>query len=87
MRESVTAKKPITERLESIQRQLEVATHTSLLAGLVNNGHELRTSWDSLNLGRQHAVVRPRVDHAVIGPGKPGAQRLDPGRVRVQWRH
>jgi site-specific DNA recombinase len=87
MREWLTAKKPITQRLEQVQRQLGQITRTTALTGLVGNGEELRTSWGSLNLSRQHAIVSALVDHVVIGPGTPGARALDPSRVSVQWRH
>jgi site-specific DNA recombinase len=87
MREWMSAKKPITMRLEQIQRQLGQITRTTALSGLVGNGDELRASWQSLNLSRQHAIVEALVDHAVIGPGTPGARVLDPSRMSVVWRH
>ena len=87
MPEWMTARKPLQQRLEKVQRQLATATRTSALSGIVGNGAELRRTWDTLNLGRQHAIVAAVVDHAVIGPGKPGARELDPSRVSVVWRH
>lgn len=87
MREWMTAKAPITKRLETVQRQLQATTRTSALAGLVGHGEDLRRSWEDLNLGRQHAIVGALVDHAVIGPGTPGARALDPARVGVVWHH
>lgn len=87
MREWMTAKKPITQRAESVQRQLAAITHTSALTGLTGNGDQLRGSWDTLNLSRQHAIVEALVDHIVIHPGVQGAQRMDPARVSIVWRH
>ncbi|WKN47845.1 recombinase family protein [Nocardioides sp. Arc9.136] len=87
MREWMTARKPIEQRLMTTQRQLAAITHTTALTGLVGNGEALSRSWQSLNLSRQHAIVEALVDHVVIGPGTPGAQALDPGRVCVVWRH
>lgn len=87
MREWMTAKTPIAQRLENTQRQLAAISHTSALTGLVGNGEELRRSWSSLNLSRQHAIVAALIDHITIGPGTPGARELDPARVTVTWRH
>jgi hypothetical protein len=87
MREWMTAKKPIQERLESAQRQLSRITNGDSLKGLVGNGEELRRSWSALNLSRQHAIVAAVIDHAEIGPGTQGASKFDPGRVSFTWRH
>lgn len=87
MIEWMTAKKPIVQRLEGVQRQLAQVSHTDALSGLVGNGDALRGSWAGLNLSRQHAIVGALIDHAVIAPGTPGASALDPGRVSVVWRH
>ncbi|GAA0989188.1 hypothetical protein ENKNEFLB_03195 [Nocardioides aquaticus] len=87
MREWMTAKKPITQRLEATQRQLAAVTRTSALTGIVGDGAELRRTWDTLNLGRQNAIVAALVDRLTIGPGQPGARAVDPHRISVQWRH
>jgi hypothetical protein len=87
MREWLTAKKPLTQRLEAAQRQLGTITRTSALTGLVGNGEQLRRSWDTLNLSRQHAITVAVLDHAVIGPGTTrGVQTLDSARVNPVWR-
>jgi site-specific DNA recombinase len=86
MRDWMTAKKPLHQRLEAVQRQLAQMTRTDALAGLVGNGVELGRTWNSLNLSRQHAIVSAIIDHAEIGPGTPGVQALDPARVSVVWR-
>lgn len=87
MREWLVAKKPISQRLENVHRQLSQVTRTSALAGLIGNGQELGRAWDTLNLSRQHAIVAALIDHAMIGPGTPGARVLDPSRVSVVWRY
>lgn len=87
MREWMTAKEPIAQRLEAAQRQLAQVTHTSALTGLIGNGEELGRSWSGLNLSRQNAIVTALVDHIEIAPGRPGVQTLDPARVGVRWRH
>jgi site-specific DNA recombinase len=87
MREWLSAKKPITGRLETAQRQLAKITRTDALHGLVGNGDTLSRSWKGLDLSQQVAIIQALVDHAVIGPGTPGARSLDPSRVSVVWRH
>jgi site-specific DNA recombinase len=87
MREWMTAKKPITGRLEAAQRQLAQVTHTTALTGLVGNGEALGRTWGTLNLSRQVAIVNALIDHITIGPGKPGATSLDLDRVSITWRH
>lgn len=87
MREWMTARKPITQRLEATQRQLGQITRTGALAGLVGNGADLGRAWNTLNLSRQHAIVTALLDHAIIGPGTPRSQALDPARVVPVWRH
>jgi hypothetical protein len=87
MREWMLAREPIQQRLAHTQRQLAAITHTGAISGLVGTGDELRRAWGTLNLDRQHAIVSALIDHAVIGPGSPGAQELDPARVSVVWRH
>jgi site-specific DNA recombinase len=87
MRDWMIARKPIQQRKESLERQLGQITRTSALSGLVGKGQDLGRSWGSLNLSRQHAIVKALVDHIVIGPGIPGTQRLDPARADVVWRH
>jgi DNA invertase Pin-like site-specific DNA recombinase len=85
-REWLTARKSIEERVNHAERQLARASHSDALAGLVGNGSALRAQWASLNLTRQHAIVAAILDHAVIGPGAPGARSLDPARVTPIWR-
>jgi DNA invertase Pin-like site-specific DNA recombinase len=86
MREWMDAKKPIEARIETGQRRISRATHSDALHGLPGNGAALRATWDTLNLTRQAAIIAAVLDHAVIGPGTPGARALDPARVRPIWR-
>ena len=85
-RDWTLARKPLTEKLEHLQRQLGQITRTSALTGLVGNGEQLGRAWESLTLSRQNAIVATLMDHAVIGPGTPGVRSLDPSRVQVEWR-
>jgi site-specific DNA recombinase len=87
MQEWLRAKAPLQAQAENLERQLARLNNTTALAGLVGNGAALGRSWGSLNLSRQNAIVAAVIDHAVIGPGSPGVQVLDPSRVSVVWRH
>lgn len=90
MRDWTTARRVLDQRHETLQRQLSQATQTSALNGLPGNGQALAATWGTLNLDRQHAIVKAVVEHIVISPGIRGAQgvgAVDPARVDVVWRH
>jgi DNA invertase Pin-like site-specific DNA recombinase len=83
--EWITARNPIESRIQTTRAALAATANASALIGLVGNGQALRSSWATLNLDRQAAIVRAVVDHVVIAPGAPGARELDPNRVQVVW--
>ncbi len=85
MREWLAARKPIEDRIIRAERRLTRASDTDALPSLIGNGQALGRAWDSLNLDRQVAIITALLDHAVIGPGQPGARTLDPARVRPVW--
>jgi len=85
-REWMAARNPIEGRIRDTQRRLAHATETSALDGLLGNVAALRGQWDTLGIDRRHAIIRAILDHAVIGPGTPGARTLDLTRVQPQWR-
>jgi len=82
----MAARNPIEARSRDTQRRLAHATETSALDGLFGYVAVLRGQWDTLGLDRRRAIIRAILDHAVIGPGTPGARTLDIGRVQPQWR-
>lgn len=86
-REWKAARVVLDGRQQAIQRQLSQTTQTNALHGLPGNGSALAESWGTLNLDRQHAIVKALVDHVVIRPGTAGVVALDPARVEVVWRH
>jgi site-specific DNA recombinase len=86
MREWMHARRPIEQRITAAERRLSRVTRTDALRGLIGNGDALRTQWAALNLDRQQAIVSALLDHAVIGPGTPGARSLDASRVQPVWR-
>ncbi|TXN31947.1 recombinase family protein [Lacisediminihabitans profunda] len=74
-------------KLYTIERQLSQITGTNTLDGIAGHGGELRTSWDSLNLTRQAAIVAAVLDFATISPGTGGGRReVDPNRIVPSWR-
>jgi site-specific DNA recombinase len=86
VREWSAARRPIEDRIRDAERRLSRATRADALNGLVGQGEVLGSQWATLNLSRQHAIVRAILDHALIGPGVSGARSLDPGRVTPVWR-
>ncbi|WP_343709229.1 recombinase family protein [Mycobacterium sp.] len=85
-REWIAARDPITARITKARREIAEATDTSAVYELAGTGGALREQWDGLELGRQQAIIKSVLDHAVIASGTPGARRLDINRVQPQWR-
>ncbi len=85
-REWIVARDPITERITAARRDIAAATDTTAVFELAGTGGGLRTEWEGLDLGRQQAIVKAVLDHAVIAPGTPGARSLDINRVQPVWR-
>ncbi|WP_212721813.1 recombinase family protein [Nocardioides dongxiaopingii] len=87
MPEWLTARRPIESGIEQTTRALARLTNTSALTGLVGTGNELRTAWNTLNLDRQHAIVKAVLDHAVIAPGRAGVHTVELERVQPLWQN
>ncbi|WP_210419976.1 recombinase family protein [Mycobacterium helveticum] len=85
-REWIAARDPITDRITTARRDIAAATDTTAVFELAGTGGALRTEWDGLDLGRQQAIIKAVLDHAVIAPGTPGSRRLDIDRVAPVWR-
>jgi hypothetical protein len=86
LREWMTARSVIEDRIKAKERRVRRATNTTRLKVVIGQGRSLRTQWAGLNLDRQRAFVDAVLDHVVIRPGTPGARNLDPKRVRLIWR-
>ncbi|WP_082594133.1 recombinase family protein [Phycicoccus sp. Soil802] len=84
--EWLAARNPIEARLREGQRRLNRMTASTALDGLTGLDGDLGPKWAGLNLDRQHAVISALLEHAVVGPGTPGARGLDPSRVQPVWR-
>lgn len=82
-REWITARDPITDRITAARRDIAAATDTTAVYDLAGTSGVLRTGWPDLDLGRQQAIVKAVLDHAVIAPGTAGARRLDISRKSV----
>jgi site-specific DNA recombinase len=85
-REWIAARDPITDRITAARRDIAAATDTTAVFELAGTGGALRTGWCDLDLGRQQAIVKAVLDHAVIAPGTAGSRSLDIGRVAPVWR-
>ncbi|MDZ5621183.1 recombinase family protein [Nocardioides sp. HM23] len=86
LNEWLTARRPIEDRIDHTTRALARLTRTTALTGLVGNGQRLRAAWATLNLDRQHAIVKAVLDHAVIAPGRAGVHTVELERVAPVWR-
>jgi site-specific DNA recombinase len=79
------ARTPLEARVDAAQKQLDQIAGTNALDGLVGHGEALTTSWDTLNLDRQVAIVRAVLDYATILPGVLGARTVDYARIVPSW--
>jgi site-specific DNA recombinase len=81
------ARTALDQRLTAARRQLSKITHTTVLDGLIGNADLVRTSWDSLDLTRQHAILQAILDHVEVGPARRGYNApLDESRLRPVFR-
>lgn len=85
MREWMTARKPIEDRIADTERRLARLTRTGPLTGLVGTGTDLRTKWEGVALTSQAAIVAAIVDRVVVAPAL-GSRVFDPNRVEIIWR-
>jgi DNA invertase Pin-like site-specific DNA recombinase len=85
-REWIAARNPIEDRIRDTERALMRLTRSDALTGIVGNGQQLRSMWNTLNLTRQAAIIRAILDHVIIHPGSPSATRFDPERAELVWR-
>jgi site-specific DNA recombinase len=85
-REWIVARDPITARITQARRDIAAATDTTAIFELAGTGGILREQWPDVDLGRQQAIIKAVLDHAVIAPGTPGARSLDINRVQPCWR-
>lgn len=85
-REWLTAKQPITDRIEENERRVSRLIRTDALNGLAGKGEALAVEWPNLHVSQQSAIVKAVLDHVTISPGRSGSRTLDPARVDLVWR-
>jgi len=78
------ARDPLEHQITATEQQLSRITGASSLAQIVGQGAALRQGWASLNLERQHAIVRAVLDYATIRPAT-RLGRFDPERIIPVW--
>jgi hypothetical protein len=76
----------IEVRIRRSQRQLEQFGAYRGLARHIGHGAQLRRRWETLDVGRQSAIVRTLVDHVVVSRGRRGHHPFDPSRPEMVWR-
>ncbi len=84
--EWLAARAPIEQRVTDARKRLSKLNRTTALDGYVGHATDLREKWETLPLTRQHGIIAAVLDHLVVGPGKRGLNRFDPGRFSPVWR-
>ena len=84
--EWLAARGPIEAELTAAKKHLSRFSRFSALDGHVGNAAALRETWPTLTLSRQREIVGAVLDHAVIGPGRPGFNQFEEERVTPVWR-
>lgn len=79
-----TARDRIQPRIDRAERALAQISSTPTLEGLAGRGAELRESWDSMNLGRQAAIIGTVLDYALVHPATVTGH-FTPDRVEPMW--
>lgn len=78
------ARAPLEHQIAATEQQLWRLTGANTLAQIAGQGRALHAGWESMNLERQHAIIRAVLDYATIQPAtKPG--RFDPERIIPVW--
>lgn len=78
------ARDPLEAAMTAVDQQLTRTSHNSPLAQIVGHGAALRDGWESLNLERQHAIVRAVLDYATIMPAAVRGH-FDSNRIVPVW--
>jgi DNA invertase Pin-like site-specific DNA recombinase len=84
--EWLAARGPIRARIDQLGRDLSRATRSTALSDYIGKAATLRREWEHLDLSRQRPIVEALLDHVIIGPGRRGFNRFDPGRVQPVWK-
>lgn len=84
--EWLSARKPVERRREAATRELRRLSRTEAIAAHIGQAAELRRSWATLPLSRQHSIVAAVLDHVQVGPARRGFNRFDPSRLTPVWR-
>jgi hypothetical protein len=80
------ARTPIEQRMTVNRKKLNRLNRDTTLDDYAGKGEELRASWDSFDLSKQHTIVASVLDHVTVGPGRRGYNRFDESRLSPVWR-
>lgn len=78
------ARDPLERQLTMIGQQLARASGGHALAQIIGQGDALRAGWATMNLERQHAIIRAVLDYATIQPAERRG-RFYPERIIPVW--
>ena len=84
--EFLAARAPIEARMEAGLRKVSRLTRTAAIAAHVGDGAALRSTWETLPLTRQRAIVAAVLDRAIVHPAVRGRTTFDRERVELVWR-
>ena len=79
------ARTVIDQRLNDNLRRLRTLSNNDALNALSAVGGDLASQWQTLDISRQHAIVKAVVDHIVIHSLRSGPT-FNPARVEPIWR-
>jgi site-specific DNA recombinase len=75
----------LSKQLDELRGLLDVEARHRVTADLVGGG-ALRERWPGLGFDQRRLVLETVIETVTVGPGRPGYNRFDPGRVDVVWR-
>lgn len=87
MREWLTARDPLQRQLDDARRQSARDSNITILSEHAGKAGMLRRRWPDLTLDQRHAIIRAVLQQVLVGPGRRGYNRFDPGRFDMVWRH
>lgn len=83
--EWLTARKPLTEKIETLESRLSRADRVGMLATVSADQDELAATWKARDVVWRRALLETVVDSVVLHPAVKGRNRFDPSRVEVVW--
>ena len=68
---------------DGLRSELDDEARHRVTADLV--GDDLRQRWPDLGFDQQRLILETVIETVTVGPGRPGYNRFDPGRIGIRW--